>query len=107
MSKGEAREAYNPPDFCRSEGAAGSGSAPHYFTPPQIFRLWHMPAQYLSFLLECLLTSWPKNGTATYFENRLFPKIDGRYDLEVEIAKKTKQTSSAVRRSTTKHFENS
>ena len=39
VSKGEG----GPPDFGRSEGAAGSGGAPHYYTPPQIFRLWHMP----------------------------------------------------------------
>ena len=32
------------PDFGRSEGAAGSGGAPHYYVPPQIFRLWTMPA---------------------------------------------------------------
>ena len=27
--------AYAPPDFGRSEGAAGSGGAPPYFTPPR------------------------------------------------------------------------
>ena len=35
------------PDFGRSEGAAGSGGAPHYYVPPQIFRLWHMPGYVL------------------------------------------------------------
>ena len=30
-------------DFGRSEGAAGSGGAPHYYVPPQIFRLCTMP----------------------------------------------------------------
>ena len=33
------------PGFGRSEGAAGSGSAPHYYVPPQIFRLWTMPGE--------------------------------------------------------------
>ena len=33
-----------PPDFGRSEGADGSGGgAPHYYLPPQIFRLCDMP----------------------------------------------------------------
>ena len=31
--------------FGRSEGTAGSG-APHYYVPPQIFRLWHMPEEW-------------------------------------------------------------
>ena len=35
--------AHAPPDLGRSEGAAGSGGAPHYYVPPQIFRLWTMP----------------------------------------------------------------
>ena len=45
VPKEGSRGGVRPPDFGRSEGAAGSGSAPHYCTPPQIFRLWHMPAQ--------------------------------------------------------------
>ena len=33
-----------PQDFGRSEGADGSGGgAPHYYLPPQIFRLCDMP----------------------------------------------------------------
>ena len=40
---GRAGGAHAPPDFGRSEGAAGSGGAPHYYVPPQIFRLWTMP----------------------------------------------------------------
>ena len=42
-SKGGGRGGTTPPDFGRSEGAAGSGGAPHYYVPPQIFRLWTMP----------------------------------------------------------------
>ena len=44
---GDRGGALSPPDFGRSEGVAGSGGAPHYFMPPQIFRLWHMPALHL------------------------------------------------------------
>ena len=29
--------AHAPPDFGRSEGAAGSGGAPHYYVPPTDF----------------------------------------------------------------------
>ena len=43
VPKGEARGTHAPPDFGRSEGTAGSGGEPHYYVPPQIFRLWHMP----------------------------------------------------------------
>ena len=43
---GGAGGARAPPDFGRSEGAAGSGGAPPYFVPPQILRLWHTPAKY-------------------------------------------------------------
>ena len=43
VSKEGAGGAHAPPDFGRSEGAAGSGGAPHYYVPPQIFRLWTMP----------------------------------------------------------------
>ena len=64
--------------------------------------------QKYSIYLFYLNVLWPhglKNGTVKYFENRIFPKIDGRYESEVEIAKT--QTSLAVRRGTAKHFENS
>ena len=53
VPKGEGGrgERASPPDFGRSEGAAGSGGAPHYYVPPQIFRLWTMPAfsEYVNF----------------------------------------------------------
>ena len=45
VQRGGAGWAHAPPDFDRSEGAAGSGGAPHYYVPPQIFRLWTMPAK--------------------------------------------------------------
>ena len=51
VPKGEAGGA---PDFGRSEGAAGSGGAPHYYVPPQIFRLLHMPSYYLATAVKIL-----------------------------------------------------
>ena len=53
MPKGEAGGAYAPPDFGRSEGATGSSVAPHYCTPPQIFRLWHMPGLIIPYSVKC------------------------------------------------------
>ena len=38
--------------FGRSEGAAGSGGAPHYYVPPQIFSLWTMPVSPIFWLLR-------------------------------------------------------
>ena len=55
---GGAGGARAPPDFGKSEGAQ------HYYVPPQIFRLWHMPEnhdQKFQNKLACSLVVKSKN----------------------------------------------
>ena len=44
-----------PPDFGRSEGAAGQrrGGAPHYYQPPRIFDPWCIPVTKVRCLYQC------------------------------------------------------
>ena len=43
-AKGGGQGGHVPPQILTDQKAPpGSGGAPHYYVPPQIFRLWHMP----------------------------------------------------------------
>ena len=44
--KGEAGGAYAPQILADQKAPPGSGGAPHYYLPPQIFRLCNMPGTY-------------------------------------------------------------
>ena len=60
VQRGGAGGAHAPPDFGISEGAAGSGGAPHYYVPPQIFRLWTMPEDIVKQFYHCQVLSQNK-----------------------------------------------
>ena len=48
MSEGEGQGGQLPPQILADQKAPpGSGGAPHYYLPPQIFRLCNMPEVYI------------------------------------------------------------